>query len=203
MEFTSVVRKRRMVRQYDSGRTVDRAVLEQLLELATRAPSAGFSQGWHFLVLETADDRDTFWSATTTPDEPLDQWLQGMQSAPVLIVALSDKDAYLDRYAEPDKGWTDRDESHWPVPYWDIDTGMASLLVLLGAVDQGLASCFFGVPPEHHDAVRAAFGIRPGLRLVGVISLGYGLPDRKSPSLNRGRRPVSEVVSYGRMAGSS
>jgi nitroreductase len=203
MEFTSVVRKRRMVRRYDSGRTVDRAVLEQLLELATRAPSAGFSQGWHFLVLETADDRDTFWSATTTPDEPLDQWLQGMQSAPVLIVALSDKDAYLDRYAEPDKGWTDRDESHWPVPYWDIDTGMASLLVLLGAVDQGLASCFFGVPPEQHPAVRAAFGIRPGLRLVGVISLGYGLPDRKSPSLNRGRRPVSEVVSYGRMAGSS
>jgi nitroreductase len=203
MEFTSVVRKRRMVRRYDPDRTIDRAVLEQLLDLATRAPSAGFSQGWHFLVLDTAGARDAFWAATTTPDEPLDQWLQGMQSAPVLIVALSDKDAYLDRYAEPDKGWTDRDESHWPVPYWDIDTGMASLLVLLGAVDQGLASCFFGVPPEQHDAVREAFGIRPGLRLVGVISLGYGLPDRKSPSLKRGRRPVSDVVSYGRMAGSS
>jgi nitroreductase len=122
-----------------------------------------------------------------------------MQSAPVLILALSDKDAYLDRYAEPDKGWTDRDEAHWPVPYWDVDTGMASLLILLGAVDQGLASCFFGVPPEQQDAVRHAFGVPAGLRFVGVISLGYPLPDRKSPSLKRGRRQLADVVSYGQM----
>ena len=48
-----------------------------------------------------------------------------MRRAPLLIVPLSNKDAYLDRYAEPDKGWTDRDESRWPVPYWDVDAGMA------------------------------------------------------------------------------
>jgi len=47
----------------------------------------------------------------------------------LLIVPMSDKSAYLDRYAEPDKGWTDRDESRWPVPYWDVDAGMASLYV--------------------------------------------------------------------------
>jgi nitroreductase len=198
VEFTDVVRKRRMVRSYDPAKPISRAVLDRLLELAIRAPSAGFSQGWHFLVLDTAADRDRFWDATTAGDDP-DPWLRGMQSAPALIVALSDKDAYLDRYAAPDKGWTDRDESHWPVPYWDIDTGMASLLILLGAVDEGLASCFFGVPPERHQTVRTAFDIRAGLGIVGVISLGHGMPDRRSPSLKRGRRPVTEVVSYGRM----
>ena len=71
-----------------------------------------------------------------------------MSTAPVLIVCLSDREAYLDRYAEADKGWTDRSEDHWPVPYWHIDTGMAAMILLLAAQDVGLASCFFGVPGE-------------------------------------------------------
>jgi nitroreductase len=199
MEFTEVVRRRRMVRNYDTTRRIDRVQIERLLALAIRAPSAGFSQGWHFLVLDQDEDRDRFWAATSS-DEPMDAWLRGMQSAPVLIVALSDRDAYLDRYAEPDKAWTDRDPARWSVPYWDVDTGMASLLILLGAVDEGLATCFFGVPAEAHEAVRATFAIPAGLGLVGVISLGYPLQDRRSPSLKRGRRPLSDVVSYGQMA---
>ena len=199
MEFTDVVRARRMVRNYDPDRDVSRETVEGLLRLAIRAPSAGFSQGWQFLVLDSAESRGEFWRLTTDGGEP-DNWLTGMQSAPVLILALSDKDAYLDRYAAPDKGWTDRDEAHWPVPYWDIDTGMASLLIMLGATDEGLATCFFGVPAERHDQVKAAFGIPERLRIVGVVSLGYGAPDRKSPSLKRGRRELDQVLSYERMS---
>jgi nitroreductase len=200
MEYTEVVRKRRMVRNYDPTQAVPRTVLTELLELAIRAPSAGFSQGWHFLVLDTAEDRAAFWAATTDiSDSEADPWLRDMQSAPALIIAMSDKKLYLDRYAAPDKGWTDRDEAHWPVPYWDIDTGMASLLILLGAVDRGLASCFFGVPAERHGQVKHTFGIPHRLSLVGVISLGHPAPDRRSPSLKRGRRPLAEVASFGRM----
>jgi nitroreductase len=201
MEFAEVVHKRRMVRNYDSDRPVDRSVLTELLDLAIRAPSAGFSQGWHFLVLDTAQDRAVFWEATTDPSAEADSWLRGLQAAPTLVLAISDKNAYLERYAAPDKGWTDRDEAHWPVPYWDIDTGMASLLIMLGAVDHGLASCFFGVPAGRHSEVKQALGIAEELSVVGVISLGHPAPDRRSPSLKRGRRPLSEVVSYGRMSG--
>lgn len=198
MEFTDVVRRRRMVRRYDPDRPVEPDVVDELLRLAVRAPSAGFSQGWHFLVLSAAADRDLFWATTAPADQRPDPWLAGMRTAPVLVVALSDPDAYLDRYAEPDKGWTDRDEARWPVPYWDVDTGMAALLVLLGAVDFGLAACFFGVPPEFAEATRAAFAIPPRLRFVGVISLGHPAPDRRSPSLRRGRRDTGDVVSHGR-----
>jgi len=198
MEFVDVVKARRMVRNYQPDRDVSRETIERLLELAIRAPSAGFSQGWHFLVLDDPATRERFWHLTTDGDEP-DSWLRGMRSAPVLILCLSDKDAYLDRYAAADKGWTDRSEEHWPVPYWDIDTGMAALLVLLGAVDNGLASCFFGVPADRHAAVKDGLEIAEPFRIVGVISLGYPAPDRKSPSLKRGRRGVAEVVSYGRM----
>src|SRR5579875_1275506 len=170
MELTDAIRRRRMIRNYDADRPVPREVLDQLLELAVCAPSAGYSQGWAFLVLDDITSRRRFWSATTRDGEP-DPWLARMQNAPALIVCLSDKDAYLDRYAESDKGWTDRDEAHWPVPYWHIDTGMAALLILLGAVEHELGACFFGVPGEAWGALRTAFEIPEHLTPVGTISL--------------------------------
>jgi nitroreductase len=196
MELTDAVRKRRMRRTYDPDRPISRTSVSELLELAARAPSAGHTQGWHFLVLDDITSRERFWSATTDGGED-DGWLRRLRTAPVLIVCWSDKSAYLDRYAEPDKGWSDRAEDRWPVPYWDVDTGMAALLVLLGATDRGLGSCLFGVPGERWAALRAAFGVPDRLRPVGVVSLGHPAPDRRSPSLKRGRRPVSDVVSYG------
>jgi nitroreductase len=198
VEFTDAVRRRRMLRAYDPERPVPRDALLRMLDLAVRAPSAGFSQGWDFLVLTTPADRDRFWNTTSDPDREPDSWLLGMRTAPALVLCLSDPDRYLDRYAEPDKGWTDRDPARWPVPYWDVDTGMAALLVLLAAVDDGLGGCFFGVPPAEQAAVLDAFGAPSGRRIVGVCSLGYPAPDRRSPSLRRGRRPVAEVAHDGR-----
>jgi len=199
MELQRAVRTRRMIRNYDPERSVPRDVLESVLNLAIRAPSAGHTQGWRFLVLDDITSRSRFWSATAE-DGPADSWLRRMQSAPALIVCLSDKQAYLDRYSEPDKGWTDRDEARWPVPYWHIDTGMAALIILLAAHDLGLGGCFFGIPPERWPAFFAAFSVPAELAPVGVVSLGYPLPDVKSPSLKRGRRPLSEIVTYGSFA---
>lgn len=196
MELESAIRRRRMTRSYDPDRPIPRETLCELLELAVRAPSAGYTQGWRFLVLDDITSRSRFWSATS--DGPAEAWLARMRTAPALIVCFSDKQAYLDRYAEPDKGWGDRDEARWPVPYWDVDTGMAALLILLGAEDRGLAACFFGVPGERWPALRAAFGVPERLRPVGVVSLGHpdpSAPDVRSPSLRRGRR--RDVVAYG------
>jgi nitroreductase len=198
MDFAQVVRARRMVRAYQPGRTVPDAVLDRLLQNAVHAPSAGFSQGWDFVVLRRPDELQRFWAASTDPAEEPDPWLRGMQAAPVLVVCLSDPDRYLDRYAEPDKGWTDRDEARWPVPYWDVDTGMAALLMLLTAVDAGLGACFFGVPPERRADVLEALGAPGNRHIVGVVSVGHAAPDRRSPSLRRGRRAVDEVAHDGR-----
>ena len=201
MEFTDVVRRRRMVRDYDPDRPVPPEVRERLLEHAIRAPSAGFSQGWAFLVLESAEARELFWRSTTSAEdeERMADWLVRMRRAPLLIVPLSHKAAYLRRYAEDDKGWTDQDEARWPVPYWHIDTGMATLLMLLTAVDEGLAACFFGIQPPEHPRFSAAFGVPDEYTAIGCVSVGYaGTEDRRSPSLRRGRRGVAEVVHRGR-----
>src|SRR3954453_13302418 len=198
MDFAAVVRSRRMVRSYQPGRAVSDAVLDRVLQNAVHAPSAGFSQGWDFVVLRRPEDLERFWEVTTDPQEEPDEWLQGMRTAPVLVVCLSDRERYLTRYAEPDKGWTDRDEARWPVPYWDVDTGMAALLMLLTAVDLGLGSCFFGVPPARHGDLRQAFGIPANRTPVGVVSVGYAASDRRSPSLKRGRRGLDVVAHEGR-----
>jgi nitroreductase len=197
VEFREAVLTRRMIRNYDPNRPVSPELVQNLLQLAIRAPSAGYTQGWEFLVLDDITSRRQFWRcASENASEAPDTWRQGMENAPILVVCFSDKTAYLDRYAEPDKGWTDRAEERWPVPYWHIDTGMAALLLLLGGHDAGLAGCFFGVPGQAWPALRETFAIPDRLDPVGVVSLGYPAPDRRSPSLRRGRRAIDDVVHY-------
>jgi nitroreductase len=204
MEFRDVVRRRRMVRRYDA-RPVDPAVVDRMMEHAVHAPSAGFSQGWAFLRLDDPADVERFWQATSpeASQERMSDWLDGMRAAPVVIVPLSNKGAYLDRYAQPDKGWTDRDESRWPAPYWDIDTGMATLLILQTAVDEGLGACFFGIPPDRIDVFRKAFGVPPDHRPIGAITVGHRAedPGSKGSAARRARRTPDEVVHRGRWEG--
>lgn len=201
MEFQEVVRRRRMVRTY-ADRPVDPAALTRALDNATRAPSAGFSQGWGFLVLDDPADVSRFWDATTDPEEGPDSWLAGMRTAPVVVIPCSSKAAYLDRYAEPDKGWADRDEARWPVPFWHIDAGMASLLILQTVVDEGLGACFFGIPPEHDGAVREAFGIPDRFDPIGAITIGHPADGERvtGSARTRPRRDLGSVVHRGRWA---
>ena len=201
MDFQEVVDRRRMIRNF-ADRPVDPAVVERALRNATHAPSAGFSQGWAFLVLDTPADVRRWWQVTTEPADLAapDDWLSGMMRAPVVIVPCSSKAAYLRRYAEKDKGWTDRSEEHWPVPFWHMDAAMASLLILLTAVDAGLGACFFGIPVEREQAVRAEFGIDAAFDPVGVIALGHRTTDTGnagSPA-RRARTPLEQVVHRGR-----
>lgn len=193
MEFPDVLRRRRMVRNFES-RPVPPDIRDRILRNAIRAPSAGFSQGWAFLVFE-GGSTESFWSVTFAGDRSAFRW-PGLFEAPLIIVPMSSKPAYLDRYAEPDKGWIDRDAGRWPVPYWHIDTGFASLLMLLTAVDEGLGALFFGI--FRPDDFREAFGVPGSHTPIGAIAIGYPAPDEPSGSLRRGRRGVEEVVHWGR-----
>jgi len=199
-----------MVRNY-STEPVDPAVVERMLSNALHSPSAGFSQGWAFLLLDEPQDVARFWDATTPAGTPAgtslgrapSSWLEGMRRAPVVVVPMSCKAAYLRRYAEADKGWTDRDEARWPVPYWDIDTGMASLLILQTAVDAGLGACFFGIPPDRVGSLRDSFGVPAEYLPIGAITIGHRTTDVGAQgSASRGRKPAEEVVHRGTWAAS-
>lgn len=201
MELLEAIHRRRMTRSY-TGEPVDPQVVDDMLGAAVRAPSAGFSQGWAFLVLDTQADVGRYWAATTEPDHAPDDWLTGMRRAPVLVVAFSCKEAYLARYAEDDKGWRDRAETRWPVPYWHMDSAMAVMLMLLVAEDAGLGACFFGVPVRSTDAVRAEFGVPADRVPIGVVAVGHrAAPLAQGSPSRRARRPLESVVHRGRWQG--
>src|SRR5215203_6229050 len=154
MELRDAMQRRRMVRRY-AGRPLPAGLVDELAAAALRAPSAGFTQAVSLLICESETDRDSFWSAAAP--EGAGRWLEAMRTAPALLQVWTSEQAYLDRYAEPDKGWTDRDPGRWSAPYWWVDAGMASMLILLAAVDSSLGASFFGIPTDRIPAVRAAF----------------------------------------------
>lgn len=203
MDLIDVVSRRRMVRRFDADRDVPLETVERLVRLGQHAPSAGHTQGWDVLALMDAADRARFWEVSREREGEPSAWLRGVSAAPVLLLMLADPTAYLDRYAEPDKGWTDRSLDRWPIPYWDTDAAMAAMVVLLGAVDAGLGALFFGVPAARHEAVKTAYAVPPGRRVVGVIALGHEARRVKSPSLERGRRPLGDVLHLGTFGASA
>jgi nitroreductase len=196
MEFQAVVRRRKMVRNF-SDRPIDPEVVRRILETGHRGPSAGFSQGYAFLTFEGPEETARFWDAAFPGGE--DSRMPGLRNAALIVVPLASKKVYLDRYAEPDKGWTGRDESRWPAPYWTIDTAFASMLILLAAVDDGLGALFFGLfPPQHAPVLLRSFGVPQDFEAIGAIAIGHSAVDSIQSSARRGRRPLNEVVHRGR-----
>ena len=188
-----------MVRRYEE-RGVPAGLIDRLVQNALRAPSAGFAQGWGFLVLDKPASVERFRDAVT-PDVDADRWFAAMFAAPVIIVPCANKEIYLDAYARPDKGHGDRSEAWWPAPYWDIDTGFASLLILLTAVDLGLGACFFGIPVDRVDAFRAAFDVPVDYRPIGAISVGYSA--ERAEDLSAHRRSDQDVIHRQRWGASA
>ena len=205
MDFAEIVRRRRMVRRYDPDRPLPDGLLDRLVDVALRAPTAGFTQGVSFLILDQAADRARFWAATGGDGEP-DSWLRGMRTAPGLILVLSSAEAYLDRYALADKGWTNRSTEPWTAPYWFVDAGMAGMAILYAAVDADphgrIGACFFGVPADRTDQVRETFGIPADQYVVGVVSVGYrAAGERQSGSpRTRARKPREVLVHHSNWA---
>jgi nitroreductase len=194
MDFEKVARKRRMVRNF-RAQPVPTGAVERLLELALHAPSAGFSQGWAFVVLtrnelkkkvgELQGEKDYYASS---------RFHKFVSEAPTLIVACVSEKIYHDRYREADKLKQDGTEIEWPTPYWFFDIGCACMLIFLAAVNHGLASAFTGV--FRVNEMKQLLGIPNHFHPVGVISIGYAAKDVKSRSLKRGRKPTREVVHY-------
>ena len=183
-----------------SNRPVDPRLLDGLVDLATRSPSAGRTQGWHVVVLEGAET-ERFWSYTMTPEVREAFAWPGLLRAPVLMLPLADPDAYVARYGEPDKAATGLGAGvdAWPTPYWTIDASMAVMTLLLAAEDAGLGALLFGVFRGETE-LRAALGVPASLQLLGAIALGWpadpadDVAPRAGLSAGRRRRPPAEVI---------
>ena len=183
-----------MVRNFQPTH-VKKENVEKILATALHAPSAGFSQGWAYVVVTQPDLRQQIGELQGEHDFYAGKrFHKFISEAPTLIVACASEQVYHDRYRETDKLKEDGTEIEWPTPYWYFDIGCACMLIFLSAVNEGLAAAFTGV--FRVEKMKKLLGIPNHFHPVGVISLGHPAPDKASPSLKRGRKPIPEVVHY-------
>ncbi|MGA7270797.1 MAG: nitroreductase family protein [Acidimicrobiia bacterium] len=193
MDFRDVLARRRMVRNY-TNEPVDQEVVQRIAAAALRAPSAGFSQGLAIVVVtDPATRAEIAQSAGEAAyvAQGFDPWIS---QAPVHLVVCISEEAYHHRYRRPDKLEPDGTEISWPVPYWWVDAGAGLMAILLAAVDEGLAAGFLGVHAIRD--LKGLLGVPEQYAVVGVVTVGYPAPDRRSRSLDLGRRHLSEVVHW-------
>jgi nitroreductase len=190
-----------MVRHY-APEPVPHETVERIVATVRRAPSAGYSQGQRLLVITDEAARAELvqiaaagWSAA---DEGLEPWLE---SAPAHVFVCVREADYHDRYRQDDK-LVDGEEIEWPVPFWYVDAGAALMLVLLAAIDEGLAAGLTGVPKELAAEIASAFGVPPDVTIVAHVTIGVPAPDPGWSAVTsrrtKPRRAESESVHWER-----
>lgn len=193
MQFSDVVRSRRMTRSF-STRAVDQHITNECVELALRSPSAGKSQGWHLLLFE-GDATGRYWNIAL-PEAKRDGFVfPGLLNAPCVALVLADSQAYLQRYSESDKATTGLGTSvdAWVAPYWTIDASFATMTFLLALEDRGLGALFFAHAQE--EQLRTTFHIPDHVEILGTIAYGYPENDnRKGRSSSRASKSANDVV---------
>jgi nitroreductase len=202
LEFADVVRGRRMSRAF-SSQPVDSELISQIVDLASRAPSAGKTQGWHALII-TSSDTAKFWDDTLAVEKRESfRWKQ-LLDAPVIALVFADPLAYVERYSEDDKAHTGLGASTeaWPTPYWTVDASFAAMTMLLAAEDAGLGALFFAVFSGEQQ-LRARLHVPEAMQLIGAIALGWPVARdakiensnaSKGASANRARRSAEQIT---------
>ncbi len=198
MELRRALETRRMTRDFIED-AVPLALIDDLVGLASRSPSAGKTQGWSLLVL-TDSSRGEFWDLSLPADRrPTFAW-PGLLRAPVVALSFADPGAYVARYAEPDKAHTGLGEGveRWGAPYWTIDASMATMALLLAAHDAGLGALFFAVFNSTEE-IRRHFGVPDELQLLGAVALGWpneASGQRRGVSSARPRRTAADTIHH-------
>lgn len=163
--------RRRMVRHFKPD-PVSTGTIRRLLAAAVRAPSAGHTQPWEFVVVRRKRTRTLLAQAASGQ--------MFVAAAPVVIVACFDVSRAAPRYKE-------RAEF-----YGIVDTAFASLCLLFAVVEAGLGACFVGA--IDHPRVAEILALPPPARPLAVIPIGH---PAESPPRMRVRRP-REVVHHER-----
>ena len=186
-----------------STRPVDSALISQIVDLASRAPSAGKTQGWHAVII-TSSDTAKFWDDTLAVEKRESfRWKQ-LLDAPVIALVFADPAAYVERYSEHDKAHTGLGASTeaWPTPYWTVDASFAAMTMLLAAEDAGLGALFFGVF-HGEQQLRTRLCVPDAMELIGAIAIGWPdervvenetLKTEKGLSASRARRSAEQII---------
>jgi nitroreductase len=201
MDFADVLKRRKAVRNYVEE-PVPRETLERIVARGKRIPSGGYSQGLRLVVVTDTATRHRIAQLADEAEYVASGFEPWISRAPAHIVIGTREADYHDRYREPDKLQEDGSEIHWPVPYWHVDAGAAMMLLMLAAVDEGLAAGVFGV--LDWGPIWELLGIPDDVLAVAIVTVGKPGPEpeelekRRRAAMKRRRRPLDEVVRWER-----
>ncbi len=183
MDIFEAVSRRRSIRRY-SDKPVEDEQVQAVFEAVRQSPSWANMQCWRFVAVRDKETREklaeysymkSFMEAKGYKANPSKK---ALVEAPVVIVACADP---------ADSGEVRGQD------YYLVDMGIACQTLMLAARGMGLGTVFVGIYEE--DKVRELLGIPEGVRVAGLIPMGYPLEEKdKGPS----RKEVSEFLYNGK-----
>jgi nitroreductase len=168
MNFFEVVEKRHSIRAF-AAELVEPEKLQQILEAANRAPSAGNLQGYEIYVVQDAKTRSALAQAA------LEQ--EFIAEAPVVLVFCTNAARSAQKYGR-------RGETLYTIQ----DATIACTFAMLAATAVNLASVWVGA--FQTEAVQEIIDAPPVIVPVAILPIGYAA---ESPRLTA-RRELADVV---------
>jgi Nitroreductase family len=139
-------------------------------------------------VLTDDDLPRLFWAIAGEAIRP------SVHTAPPVIVSLACKRIYIDAYIQKDPSWADANRI--PMPFWQLDTAIPALLILLTAVNEDLGAVYFGLVDHETPTLRTEFGIPDHREPIGASAIGHDAETERT-SLGSRCRPLTEIFPYG------
>lgn len=198
MSNFATIRERQSIRRFLSI-PVSTALITEVLEAATLAPSAHNRQPWRFVVIQSLDVKKELAKrmgtafrhdliadglSETEINKQVERSNNRIEQAPAIILFCLDTtvgDAY------PDKK---RQKAEWIMGTQSL--AMAGQNLLLAAHTKGLGAVWMCAPLFAQDVVRQTLQIPTEWEPQGMVLLGY--PAKIPP--RRSRRPITEIARY-------
>jgi len=168
MDILEVIKSRRSIRTFQN-REVMHETVNQLLDAARWAPSAGNVQPWAFVVVSTQNLKHNLSLAAYGQKD--------IEEAPIVIVVCADEKQAEERYGQKGKAL-----------YCLQDTAAATQNILLTAYSLGLGTCWIGAFKE--EETKKVINAPKNMRPVAMIPVGY---PNETPQ-TRERRPLTDIV---------
>lgn len=197
---------RRRAHRHFKDEPLPEGTLEEILRLASLAPSGYNMQPWRFVVVSEPEAKERLWEASYKQPKILE--------APVTVICLGETTgwaetleevlaegrrlgAYDDSYGDHVRKAVPSVVEGWGPDLWvNRHVMIAATCLMLAAESLGLQSC----PMEGfvEKRVKEAFGVPDEVRVVCLVSLGFASEPQK---VFPGRLPLERLVfweAYGR-----
>ncbi len=220
MEIIEAINSRRSIRSFKPD-PVPAGILEQILELATRAPSAMNTQPWEFTVL-TGDVLDRVRRANVerlrsgtppNPEHAVVAWPKEsvyrerqVALAKQLFQAMDIPREDKEKRAE----WMERGFRYFDAPAAIIvsadrslsesgpllDIGAAIQTICLAALHFGLGTCIEDQGTMYPDVLREHAHIPESRRIIMAVAIGYPDWDFPANKVQSDREPVGRITTW-------